>query len=153
MAYTSSLKYEPERIHAAAIYCSDGRVGAHFDDFLTNGLQLPRYDRVALPGGPASLAEHTESHIDCRGVVGELRFLVEAHKLQRVVLIAHQECAFYSTRLHLPEAEVQRQQRSDLHKAAERVREIMGISQVEAYFARIDGEPRGIVFDRVSVER
>ncbi len=153
MAYTSSLKYEPERIHAAAIYCSDGRVGAHFDDFLTHGLKLPRYDRVALPGGPASLAEHTESHIEVRCVVEELRFLVEAHELQRVVLIAHQECAFYSARLHLAEAELERQQRADLHKAAERVREITGISEVEAYFARIDGEPRRIVFDPVSVER
>ena len=36
---------------AAAVYCSDGRYGEHMDDFLHNCLGLPRYDRVAIPGG------------------------------------------------------------------------------------------------------
>lgn len=56
MTCESSVRYEKARIHAAALYCSDGRVGAHFDDSLHNGLSLPRYDRVSLPGGPACLA-------------------------------------------------------------------------------------------------
>ncbi|MCC5786390.1 MAG: hypothetical protein JJU33_06805 [Phycisphaerales bacterium] len=153
MAYTSSLTYEPERIHAAAIYCSDGRVGAHFDDFLTHGLKLPRYDRVALPGGPASLAGHTETHLEEKGVVDELRFLVEAHELERVVLIAHQGCAFYGARLKLPEAYLEPQQRIDLLKAADRVREITGITEVDAFFARLDLDARRISFDPVSVTR
>jgi hypothetical protein len=34
-----------------------------------------------------------------QGVVDELHFLVEAHELRRVVLIAHQSCAFYAARL------------------------------------------------------
>ena len=76
MAYTSSVMYEPERIHAAAIYCSDGRVGEHFDDFLTNGLELPRYDRIALPGGPACLACRDETKLDDGGIIANLRFLI-----------------------------------------------------------------------------
>src|SRR5690606_3413857 len=39
MKYESTVPYVPERIHAAAMYCSDGRVGEHFDDFLTNSLK------------------------------------------------------------------------------------------------------------------
>ena len=59
MKYESTVRCEKARIHAAALYCSDGRVGAHFDDFLHNGLSLPRSDRVSLPGGgPACLAGH-----------------------------------------------------------------------------------------------
>src|SRR5690606_12818175 len=114
--YESRVPYIPQRIHAAAVYCSDGRVGEQFDDFLTNGLHLPRYDRVALPGGAACLAGHTEAHLEEQGVVDELQFLVEAHGLDRVVLIAHAGCAFYSSRLHLPGTYLEAQQRIDLVK-------------------------------------
>ena len=79
MNYQSSVRYDQARIHAAALYCSDGRVGAHFDDFLQNGLSLPRYDRVSLPGGPACLAGHPQAHLEEQGVVDVLRFLVEVH--------------------------------------------------------------------------
>ena len=37
-AYASPLRFDENRIRAAAIYCSDGRFGEHFDDFLHNGL-------------------------------------------------------------------------------------------------------------------
>src|SRR5262245_45082772 len=100
-AYESPVTYERARIHAAAIYCSDGRIGEHFDDFLQSGLGLPRYDRVALPGGPACLAGHPQAHLEEQGVVDELKFLVEVHGLKRIVLIAHEGCAFYGTRLEL----------------------------------------------------
>ncbi len=63
MNYESPVRYEQARIHAAALYCSDGRMGEHFDDFLHNGLSLPRYHRVSLPGGPACLAGHPQAHL------------------------------------------------------------------------------------------
>src|ERR1041385_681719 len=113
MNYKSPIVYESARIHAAAVYCSDGRVGEHFDDFLQNGLRLPRYDRVALPGGPACLAGHTEAHLEEQGVIDELRFLIDAHNLKRIVLIAHGGCAFYSHRLSLPPQYLESQQLID----------------------------------------
>ena len=134
--FQSRSPYEPERIHAAAIYCSDGRLGTHFDDFLSNGLQLPRYDRVALPGGPAVLAEHAETKLEHAAVADELNFLVEVHGLKRVVLIQHQNCAFYTGRLNLSGFEVERSQLKDLAAAAEFVREVTGVDKIEAYFAR-----------------
>jgi hypothetical protein len=137
MNYESTIPYVGERIHAAAIYCSDGRVGEHFDDFLQNGLKLPRYDRVALPGGPACLAGHTEAHLEEHGVVDELKFLVDAHELERVILIAHQGCAFYAQRLQLPEVYLAPQQKIDLVKAAGFVRRITGIDCVDGYFAHL----------------
>lgn len=138
--YESPLPYESKRIHAAAIYCSDGRVGEHFDDFLQNGLALPRYDRVALPGGPACLAGHTEAHLEEQGVVDELKFLVDAHKLKRIVLIQHQGCAFYAQRLNLPEQHLEAQQKIDLVKSAIFIRRITGIRRIEAWFAARDGK-------------
>lgn len=136
--YESRLPYERARIHAAAIYCSDGRIGEHFDDFLHNGLNLPRYDRVALPGGPACLAGHPQAHLEEQGVVDELKFLVEVHGLKRVVLIAHQGCAFYSARLELKDRRMELVQKADLVRAAAFVQRVTAVSTVEAYFARFD---------------
>jgi hypothetical protein len=134
--FDSKTPYEPERIHAAAIYCSDGRLGEHFDDFLQNGLKLPRYDRVALPGGPAALAEHPETKLAHDAVADELNFLIEVHGLERVVLIQHQNCAFYTGRLGLSGFQVEQHQRADLASAAEFVRKVTGVTRIDAYFAR-----------------
>ena len=147
--YESRIPYEATRIGAAAVYCSDGRVGEHFDDFLQDGLKLPRYDRVALPGGPACLAGHPQAHLEEQGVVDELKFLVEVHKLRRVVLIAHQGCAFYKTRLDLDEPRLERVQRADLVRAAAFVHRVTGVKAIDAFFLRIH-EGR-VVFDPVEV--
>lgn len=137
MNYSSTVKYEASRIHAAALYCSDGRVGEHFDDFLQNGLNLPRYDRVSLPGGPACLAGHPQANLEEKGVIDELHFLVEVHKLRKIILIAHQSCAFYSTRLELKEPRLELVQRADLVRAAAYVHRVTGIDDIRAFFARI----------------
>jgi hypothetical protein len=134
--YESRHPYDEARIGAAAIYCSDGRVGAHFDDFLQGGLELPRYDRVALPGGAACLAGHPEAHLEEQGVIDELHFLVEAHGLQRVVLVAHENCAFYAVRLRLAGRQMELVQRADLVRAAAFVRRVTGLERVEGYYAR-----------------
>lgn len=134
------LPYERSRIHASAIYCSDGRMGEHFDDFLQQGLGLPRYDRVALPGGPACLAGHSEAHLEEQGVADELRFLTEVHRLSRVVLIAHEGCAFYASRLQLEGARMELLQRADLVRAAAFVRRLTSVDRVDGYFARLVGE-------------
>lgn len=147
--YESRLPYERSRIHAGAIYCSDGRVGEHFDDFLQNGLGLPRYDRIALPGGAACLAGHPQAHLEEQGVVDELNFLVEVHGLKRVVLIAHDGCAFYATRLGLSDRRLELVQRADLVRAAASVHRVTGIAQVEAYFARLTAGR--VLFERVEV--
>lgn len=150
MHYQSQIKYESSRIHAAAIYCSDGRVGEQFDDFLQNGLMLPRYDRVALPGGPACIAGHTEAHVEEQGIIQELNFLAEVHGLRRVVLIAHQGCAFYATRLGLPPTFMEHQQMIDLIKAARFIQRVTPVKKVDAYMARLTGAQ--IHFEEVDLE-
>ncbi|MBK8914130.1 MAG: hypothetical protein IPM64_05915 [Phycisphaerales bacterium] len=147
--YECRVPYEGARIHAAAVYCSDGRVGAHFDEFLQQGLMLPRYDRVALPGGPACLAGHPQAHLEEQGVIDELKFLVEAHALKRVVLIAHHNCAFYSARLDLDGRRMELVQRADLVRATAFVQRVTGLEDISAYFARLV-EDR-VVFEPVEV--
>lgn len=147
--YESPLRYDSSRIHAAALYCSDGRMGEHCDDFLQNGLKLPRYDRLCLPGGPACIAGHPQARLEEQGVMDELTFLVEVHKLRRVVLIAHAGCAFYASRLQLKEPRLELVQRADLVRAAAWVHRVTGLNDVQAYFARQDAEQ--VAFEAVQV--
>ncbi|HRJ49786.1 MAG: hypothetical protein KF787_11960 [Phycisphaeraceae bacterium] len=147
--YQSPIRYDPSRMHAAALYCSDGRVGEHFDDFLHNGLLLPRYDRLCLPGGPACLAGHPQAHLEEQGVVDELQFLVQVHKLRRIVLIAHSGCAFYGNRLELREPRLELVQRADLVRAAAFAHRVTGIDAIEAYYARLND--KSLSFERVDV--
>ena len=118
--YASPIPFEHQRIGAAAVYCSDGRYGEQMDDFLHNHLGLPRYDRVAIPGGAACLAGHLlamrESALD-----RQLKFLIESHELSRVVLIAHQDCGFYRHNVHpskLRHSSLQQLQATDLATVA-----------------------------------
>ena len=131
--------FDPDRIHAAAVTCSDGRWGRQVDDFIERGLALPRYDRVAVPGGAGCLAGHLATWKEEAALEHQLALLVEVHGLVRVVLIAHQDCAFYSVRLRLAGADLERQQRRDLDTAAHRVRRLHAGITVDSWFARRDG--------------
>ena len=134
-SFVSSLPYEAARIYAAAVYCSDGRIGDHVDDFLHNGLGLPRYDRVACPGGPVALSGRFQAFWDARGVEEQLRFLAQVHDVKTVVLIAHANCAYYLKRLSIAAAAVEAAQREDLAKAAFTVNRVMPGATVRRYLA------------------
>ncbi|MHC4447020.1 MAG: carbonic anhydrase [Planctomycetota bacterium] len=136
IAYDSVVPFDPARIGAAALYCSDGRWGEIFDDFLQNALELPRYDRLAVPGGAACLAGHFDAYREEDAVLAQLEFLITAHALQRVVLIAHQDCAFYKERLGVSPIDLLDRQRADLAKAVERMQALHRDVMVEAFLAR-----------------
>jgi hypothetical protein len=134
--FGSSERFDENRVGAAAVYCSDGRYGDHFDDFLHNALKLPRYDRLAVPGGAACLAGHFLSFREEEALIEQVRFLIKAHGIDRVVLIAHQDCAFYTERLHVSPSEIESQQREDMAAAVRRIRSFASSVTVETFFAR-----------------
>lgn len=147
--FQSPVAFDSGRIHAAAVYCSDGRFGEQCDDLMRNALSLPRYDRLAIPGGAACLARHFSLYREEEGVSSQLRFLIDAHALRRVVLIAHQDCAFYSHRLKISSLQLESQQRADMTTAVERVHSLGSHLQVDAFFAR--KQPNDVVqFEPVS---
>src|SRR2546422_4606238 len=100
--FTSTERWHSERIGALALYCSDGRWGEAFDEFCHRHLQIPRYDRWAVPGGPAWLAGHPQDAELLDVARAQLDFLVHAHELERIVLITHYGCAWYGQRLDQP---------------------------------------------------
>lgn len=136
MDYESSVRFDANRIRAVAVYCSDGRFGEQCDDLLHNALQLPRYDRLAVPGGAACLASHFRAYREEEGVIEQLQFLVQVHGIEHVVLIAHENCAFYTERLHVSPLQIESQQLEDMQKAVQRVRSIASGVLVNAFFAR-----------------
>ena len=138
--FESSEPFVVERIHAAAVTCSDGRWGHHVDEFLEKSLVLPRYDRVAVPGGAGALAGHLATWKEEAAIEHQLALLAEVHDLTRVVLVAHQDCAFYTVRLRIAGEQLERQQRSDLETASHRIERMHHGLRVERWFARRVGE-------------
>jgi hypothetical protein len=134
--FTSSVPYEAERIYAAAVYCSDGRVGDQIDEFLHKGLGFPRYDRVACPGGPVVLASRFQAFWDSRGVEEQVRFLTQVHDVRTVVLIAHEGCAYYARRLAIAAEHVEAEQKADLHAATRTVHRLASSVDVLRFIAR-----------------
>src|SRR5262245_51756702 len=134
-AFTSTLNWNPERIHALALYCSDGRWGEAFDEFCHKHLQIPRYDRLAVPGGPAWLVPFGADRALLDTARQQLDFLVRAHGLEQLVLIAHYGVAMYAERLRLAPHECLPRQLEDVRAAAAMLRGWYPGLHVEGYLA------------------
>ena len=134
--FSSSIAFDQARIRAASIYCSDGRVGEQMDEFLHQGLGLPRYDRLAMPGGPACLSGSLSVFWESHSAERQLDFLCHVHKLERLIMIAHEGCAFYLEWLKVKPEEFAARQLEDVKRAATRVRQTQPTLKVEAYVAR-----------------
>jgi hypothetical protein len=134
--FTSMEVWNPERIGALALYCSDGRWGEAFDEFCHKHLRIPRYDRLAVPGGPGWLVPHDSSadHL-YQAAREQLDFLVRAHQLEQIVLITHYGCAFYGERLHQDPDHCLCVQTADTGKAAETLRLWFPEVKVTTYLA------------------
>lgn len=140
--FTSRERFNEERIHALAMYCSDGRWGEAFDEFCQQGLNLPRYDRFAVPGGPAWLTQLENHHPELYYVTRtQLDFLVQVHGLERVVLITHYGCAFYGQQLQASPEACLPAQFADIQQAAAILKRWYRNLRIEAYLAlRREGE-------------
>jgi hypothetical protein len=132
--FTSMERWQHERIGALALYCSDGRWGKAFDEFCHNHLLIPRYDRWAVPGGPAWLATPDTGAL-YQVAREQIDFLVRFHELEKVVLITHYGCAYYGHRLEKTPKECLHTQRKDVHTAMDTLKSWYPDIRVEAYLA------------------
>jgi hypothetical protein len=133
--FTSTERWHPERIGALAIYCSDGRWGEAFDEFCHKHLQIPRYDRLAVAGGPAALAPREGGTDLSRAARDQLDFLVRVHELEQIVLITHYGCAHYGHLLGQPPRECLPAQYDDVRAAAAQLRAWYPEIAVDGYLA------------------
>lgn len=147
MGYESAPNYDDGRYDGLAVHCSDGRFSRQFNDFLVSHLGILRCDRVVIPGGPGALSERDTSDPGGTQALDDIAFLSAAHEIDRVVLIQHDLCAYYLTRLGATERTLRGMQVEDLAYAMELVRAATGVERVEGYLARLVG--RVVVFDGV----
>jgi hypothetical protein len=138
--YTAGMPFIAERVRAIVVHCSDGRYGAQIDEFLQQSLKLPRYDRLAIPGGAAALAGPMHAYAEAAALERQLRFLIETHELTRVILIAHHGCGFYE-HAWLGGRTLVEQQQADLLAAADRLWGWYPRLRVDVFHAcQIDGK-------------
>jgi hypothetical protein len=134
--YESKIPFDTARVGAAALYCSDGRYGEQMDEYLHQGCGWPRYDRLAIPGGPAVLSGEISVLWEESFLRKYLEFLVRSHELKHLALIAHDGCGFYRDWLHLPPEKIQQRQLRDLQHARQQLRLNLPGLEVHTLFAR-----------------
>lgn len=131
-----------------AVHCADPRYQVAFHEFLHRELNLERYALVAVPGGPQFLA--VSEHLPKFAWAGWrwMKFLGKLSPVNRVILIAHDDCRWYHDMGFLQgAADPRAKQIADLHNVRAALRERFESATVECWFARL--ENGRAVFDSV----
>jgi hypothetical protein len=145
MNYPLSSRIKREETSVLAIHCGDYRFQEAFHEFLNRSLNLKgNYDLMVIPGGPLSLTLFEYLPKFQWASWKWLRFFAEQHKIQRLILMQHQDCAFYRTMpLHLHSSPEPRQrQEQDLRRVKEVMKRDLPHLAVETYYAEWDATDR-----------
>jgi hypothetical protein len=141
-------RWSVERPNILVVACSDGRLQEVTDDFLLNALGISRYDRFYAPGGAGALAATGRDFSRAQAMRAECRYLVELHRITRVVLLFHGPaptgpataiCADYQRKL--PEASgaiVRERQNADAHELHLHAREFAAEASIHFYRCEVD---------------
>ncbi len=150
MVFVSSSPFRVEHPSTLALYCSDGRFAGAVEEFARH-LGHDRLDVLAIPGGPTLLhPSWAVRFFESDTVCSALDFLVEAHRIADVLLLAHEGCGYYRARYPGDSDEDRvRRQHVDLTAAARVVRARHTQANVSAYFMRVEGGH--VAFHRVLV--
>ncbi len=118
-AFTAKTSYDAKHPEALAMYCSDGRFTDAIEELL-HSLGHPRLDTLTMPGGAALLDLGSASFSALEAARSSASFLIRAHAIKRVVLVAHEGCGYYRDRhrFETPE-QILKQQQDDLRSAAQ----------------------------------
>lgn len=138
--FVAKVPYQASHPSALALYCSDGRFTEAVEE-LFRSLGHERLDTMTMPGGPGLFNVWIAGMGDSGAVTGGARFLIEAHAIRRVLLIAHEGCGFYRKHLSGRTAEqIRAQQEEDLHTASRALASARPGLRIDAYYAMVAGE-------------
>jgi hypothetical protein len=130
------------------IHCGDYRFQGAFHEFLNRVLNLKEtYDLLVIPGGPQSLTlvEYLPKYSWASWKW--FRFFVEKHEIRRLILIQHQDCAWYQTlppHLHAS-TELRARQEQDLRRVIHALKRDYPDLTVELYYAGFDAADRVVI--------
>jgi hypothetical protein len=152
MIKTHPLRSKLNRSEADSlvIHCGDYRFQAAFHGFLNSSLNLAAYDLMVIPGGPLSLTLGDYLPKYRWAACKWMRFFVEQHKLNRLILIQHQDCGFYkSMPAYLYASRDLREcQEQDLRRVRDAVSVELPKLAVETYYAGWDAS-NNILFEPI----
>ncbi len=150
--YVSRSHWDPSRPRVLVVACSDGRLQESVDEFLTHSLNITRYDRVYLPGGPGALATSGVEYVRSEAHRLEMGFLVDAHKLETIILLFHGPgpdgpvdavCADYRRIMgDVPVKKVSDMQIADYHELREHLLNKRNDLTVMAFRCEVGGDGR-----------
>ena len=148
-SYQPASKVHRDHTDVLVVHCSDHRFQAGLYEFLNRGLNLEEnYDLLVIPGGPQCLTLVEYLPKFSWASWKWFRFLVEAHSLKRMILIAHQDCGWYKElpfHLHAS-SDPRSRQEEDLRRVRHTLTKEFPELEVELYYAGWDAG------DRVTVE-
>jgi len=136
--YLLTSKIRRGETETLVIHCGDYRFQSAFQEFLNRSLNLEgNYDLLVIPGGPLSLTLFEYLPKFSWASWKWLRFFVEQHRVRRLILIQHQDCAFYRTMpVHLHASPEPRQrQEQDLRRVSDAMRKDLPQLAIELYYA------------------
>jgi hypothetical protein len=147
-SYRLTSRVRRAETDALAIHCGDYRFQAAFQEFLNRSLSLDgNYDLLVIPGGPLSLTLFEYLPKFQWAAWRWLRFFVEQHRVRRLILIQHQDCAFYKTMpLHLHSSPEPRQrQEQDLSRVKTTMNKELPQLAIELYYAAWDATDQVVI--------
>jgi carbonic anhydrase len=153
-ASMSDDAFEASHPSALALYCSDGRFTRAVEALLRK-LGHERIDTMTLPGGPALLCTTGANLLEVDTVSRAAQFLIQAHQIVRVVLIAHEGCGYYRYRYpRAPATQIEKHQHEHLALAAKTLTRRHPQVSVQGYYARVaDGRVGFTETSLAAVER
>lgn len=142
-----ALAYDPEHPDALALYCSDGRFTNAVSELLRS-LGYPRLDTMTIPGGPALLEMGSAGLLEVDAIRKSMSFLITAHHIEHVTLLAHHGCGYYRAQFAYEDADaIHARQLADLRAGAAWLRAVHRGVEVACYFARPLGERGDAIVD------
>ncbi len=139
-----------EASRTLAIFCPDGRYARYLDEFFESNLHLEGAHWLAVPGGAASLVGRAVDPRDGDYLWREIGFLVQTHRVDRFVLVFHEDCGHYKRLLGAETREEERAS-AQCEDAAAVIQEIskryLG-STTHAYRQR--GTDTAVYFDHIN---
>ncbi len=150
--YISEKPLVEQESSVLVICCSSNLFLPYTQEFLEKqlGLGPGRYDLLAVPGGPQFLL--LTEYLPKFAWVGQrwVKFLVERHRLRRVIAISHEDCAWYSEERLVPQflqkfgvgRSLKERQREDLREIVQALRTLGLPISVEAYYAEKGADGR-----------
>ncbi|MCS7224929.1 MAG: hypothetical protein NZ959_10315 [Armatimonadetes bacterium] len=130
--------FEPQYPDVLVVFCSDGRFAGRCRQFVERELGISRYDQFIVPGGPAWLILRSETFTEYDVAKEAVTFLIEAHQIKKVILIAHEDCGFYRHRIFYNDPkDLIATQKRDLKEAGQVLRAWFPELEVRSFYATV----------------